>query len=78
MRAGIRRSTKMKFTIKVINSEKQFRIKIYQNKKLIHSCGWHGGEFEYQGVWYMILGPYHGLTGDKFRVYKLEPVSEIV
>ncbi len=70
-----------KFKIKVENTSKRFRIFVYTNvkvAKLVYECGWHGGEFEHSGAWHIVMGPYHSIDGDHFRVYELVPRSEAV
>ncbi len=63
--------------LKITNTDKVFRVVVVDAKeKEIYSCGWQGGEFAYKSEWYGVFGPYHSLDGDKFRVYKLVPVTE--
>lgn len=62
--------------IKIENTERVFRVHVYDSSQEIAVCGWQGTEFQYRGDTYAIYGPYHGF-GD-FRVYKLVPVTDPV
>lgn len=62
--------------LKIENTTKRFRVHVFNGADQVFECGWHGGEFIYAGEKYAVYGPYHGLDGDLFRVYKLVPVTE--
>lgn len=68
----------MNFKLKVENTAKRFRVRVILGEAEVYECGWQGGEFEHEGKWYAVMGPYNGLDGDRFRLYELVPATEPV
>jgi len=67
--------------IQVIDTKDNFKINILKEGKrsIIFSCGYYGGQFDYENHTYIVRTPYHG--EHKVSLYKITkidaPIQEI-
>lgn len=67
----------MLFTLKIINLKSRFQVIVRHEGKEVFRAGWHGGQFVFRDKTYMLIGPYHEISGHEglFWVAELVPQS---
>lgn len=63
--------------LNIIDTTEKFQIQVLSHDNIIYECGYHGGHFQFNGEWYVVLTPYQYrvLPGGLFRLIKLNIID---